>query len=461
MNNLWFLTEERPKIDVLVAIFEKFAKDRGYAVFIDAIRIFPILKNNEFTFTYEVTGFRCNKVNRVFIKTVSGNSSFTDYLIFYQEKEPIQTDTPIYAIEETKTDDSESRNTGVYQRCSKFVFIKHYYPEVKMIMLYNLQVAQKEKQTLTNLFGTRLLLTLGVEIMGKAEGPEIYTGFRNIDELIAFKEKMRQAPKGNVPISIKKYDDKIIVTGRLYKSGGLSHDPNIGALSLICSVLRILGWTKEIIISNHGLSQEHVGAKNKFIQIANSLDIKLDGLSVPTAIRNESYWKYDLEGEKLGTIFIHLVVENFTQGKSIYENHAGCERGYFITSKGEHIAIPKYMDREKYKNGDKQQIIYIPDLILQDIKRSEIINIEGKKYKYRLDGINELKNYDYIEKHFILKNYPAHKIVRTVVLYGSKEKQIFEVEVGFLLNENGQLVLGVKAPKLFHEAITNLLDFWK
>lgn len=461
MNNLWFLTEERPKIDVLVAIFEKFAKDRGFAVFIDAIRIFPILKNNEFTFTYEVTGFRCNKVDRVFIKTVSGNSSFTDYLIFYQEKEPVQSDIPIYAIEETKTDDSESRNTGVYQRCSKFVFIKHYYPEVKMIMLYNLQVAQKEKQTLTNLFGTRMLLTLGVEIMGKAEGPEVYTGFRTIDELIAFKEKMRQAPKGNVPISIKKYADKIIVTGRLYKSGGLSHDPNIGALSLICSVLRELGWTKEIVIANHGLRQEHVGAKNKFIQIANSLDIKLEGLTVPNAVRNESYWKYDLEGEKLGTIFIHLVVENFTQGKSIYENHAGCERGYFITSKGEHLAIPKYMDREKYKNGDKEQIIYIPDLILQDIKRNEIINIEGKKYKYRLDGINELKNYDYIEKHFILKNYPAHTIVRTVVLYGSKEKQIFEVEVGFLLNENGQLILGVKAPKLFHEAITNLLDFWK
>ena len=30
---------------------------------------------------------------------------------------------PIYAIEETKTDDKESRNTGVYQRCSKFIFI--------------------------------------------------------------------------------------------------------------------------------------------------------------------------------------------------------------------------------------------------------------------------------------------------------------------------------------------------
>lgn len=461
MNNLWFLTEERPKIKVLVTIFEKFAKDRGLAVFVDEIRIFPIIKNNEFTFTYEVSGFRCNQVDKVYIKIVSGNSSFTDYLIFYQEQEPTQKDIPIYAVEETKTDDSESRNTGVYQRCSKFVFIKHYYPNVKMIMLYNLQVAQKEKQTLTNVFGTRLLLTVGVEIMGKVQVNENYTAFNNIDELIAFKDRMRQAPKGNVPITIKKFENKIIVTGRLYKNGGLSHDPNIGALSIICSALRTLGWQKEIVISNHGLNQLCIGSRNKFIHIANALNITLDGLSVPQATRSDFYWKYDYEGEKLGTIFIHLVVENFTQGVSIYENHAGCERGYFITSRGEHIAICKYMDREKYKNGDKNQIVFIPDLILKDIKRSEIINIEGKKYKFRLNGINELKNYDYIEKNYILKDYPNYKILRTVVLFGSKEQRIFEVEVGFLLNENGQMILGVKAPSLFHEAITNLLDFWK
>ena len=161
-KNLWFLTEERPKKEVLKTIFQKFAKDYGFAVFIDTIRIFPILKDNKFTFTYEVTGFRCNKVEKVYIKTVSGNSSFTDYLIFYQKDEPTLKDEPIYAIEETKTDDKESRNTGVYQRCSKFVFIESYYPNAKKIMLYNLQIEQKLEPTSTYIFGTKLLLTLGV-----------------------------------------------------------------------------------------------------------------------------------------------------------------------------------------------------------------------------------------------------------------------------------------------------------
>ena len=50
--------------------------------------------------------------------------------------------------------------------------------------------------------------------------------------------------------------------------------------------------------------------------------------------------------------------------------------------------------------------------------------------------------------------------MRTVVLYGSYEERIIEIEVGFMLNKEGKLVLGVKAPKLFTRAINNLLSYW-
>lgn len=454
------LTEERPKKEVLATIFKKFAKDYGFTGFIDTLRIFPILIDNKFTFTYEVTGFRCNKVDNVFIKTVSGNSSFTDFLIFYQKSEPTIEDQPIYAIEETKTDDKESRNTGVYQRCSKFVFIQNYYPTVRKIMLYSLQIEQKENPTDTYIFGTRLLLTFGVEILGKKLDNKIFKPFESIDEIIESKAHMRKAPKGNVPILLTKTKSKIEISGRLFKSGGLSHDPNIGALSIICAVLRKLEWKNQLVITQHGLKQEQVGKTNKFVQIANKLNISLQGLTVPNAELNAEYWKYDTDGEKLGTIFIHLVVENFTEGYSIFENHAGCEKGYFIPKEGDPIPLAKYKDRDKYKSGDKNQKIEIPDLILIDFGRSEIINIEGKKYKFRHKGIEELKGYDFIEKNYIKKHYPKFKIIRTVVLYGSKEQQIIEIEIGFLLNENGDLILGIKPPELFKKAIKNLLDFW-
>ncbi len=460
-NNFWFLTEERPKKEVIATIFQKFAKDYGFVAYTTAIIILPILTDNKFSFIYEVRGFVCNKVNKVYLKTVSGNSSFTDFLIFYQENEPIITDTPIYAIEETKTDDKESRNTGVYQRCTKFVFIEHYYPNIRKVMLYNLQVEQKEKPTETYIFGTRLLLTLGVEILGKKLDKDIFTPFKTVEEVIDYKANMRKAPAGNVPILLTKFPEKVEVSGRLFKSGGLSHDPNIGALSIICAVLRKLGWESEIEITQHGLQQNHVGTSNKFIQIANKLNISLQGLKVPQAISATNYWKYDTDGEKLGTIFIHLVVENFTQGYSIFENHAGCEKGYFFPLEGEPIPLAKYKDRDKYKAGDKEQIIHIPDLILIDFGRSEVINVEGKKYQFRQNGIDELNNYDFIEENYIQKHYPNFNIVRTVVLYGSKEETIIEIEIGFLLNENGQLILGIKAPKLFKEAVKNLLDFWR
>ena len=460
--NLWILTEERPKKEVIKMIFEYFAKDHNCGFFGDTIRIIPLLNEDKtFSFTYEIIGFKCAKIEKVFIKTVSGSSSFTDFLVFYQNNQPTQNDQPIYAIEETKTDDKESRNTGVYQRCSKFVFIQNYYPKTKLIMLYALQIEQKEKPTETYIFGTRLLLTLGVEILGKKLDPNIFRPFTSLDELRIAKANMRPARKGNIPIAINMADkDWIQISGRLYKSGGLSHDPNIGALSIISAVIRKLGFTGRIEIIMHGLEQEHVGKTNKFIQIANVLGISLEGLSIPKTALPKKYWHYETKGEKLGTIFIHLVVENFTESYSIFENHAGCEKGYFVTKEGARLALEKYADRGAYKNGDKNQIIFIPDLVLLDIAETEIITVEGKKYEFRQNGIDELNNYDSFDERYLKVYYPEFKIVRTVALYGSQNEKVAEIEVGFLLNENGKIVLGIKAPKLFRRAIANLLDYW-
>ena len=138
-KNLWILTEERPKKKVLEYILDYFAKDNGFGFLGGDLKILPILNDdNCFDFTYKLTGFECSKVSCVYIKTISGNSSFVDYLIYHQDEQPQPHDIPLYAIEEKKTDDSESRNTGVFQRCSKFVFLRHYYPSTKAIMLYSL-----------------------------------------------------------------------------------------------------------------------------------------------------------------------------------------------------------------------------------------------------------------------------------------------------------------------------------
>ncbi|MDR2152476.1 MAG: hypothetical protein LBO72_06620 [Helicobacteraceae bacterium] len=195
-KRLWILSEERPKAEVLKQIISKFALDNRLSYFVDNLRILPILEDGKFAFTYELIGVRCNKIDKIYIKTISGYSSFVDFLIFYQNRQPDPAkDFPDYAIEETKTDDSESRNTGVYQRCSKFIYIDSFYPSTRKVMLYNLQIDQKATPTQTNIFGTRLLLTIGVEILGKKLDESIFKPFTDIDELIAFKNSMRAPPR--------------------------------------------------------------------------------------------------------------------------------------------------------------------------------------------------------------------------------------------------------------------------
>lgn len=463
MKNLWILTEEHPKKEVISSIIEKFAEDRGLENPQTGLcRIVPILENARFTFVYRVEGISCEGINAIFLKNVSGASSFVDFLVFYQDEEPSISSQPIYAIEETKTSDAESRNTGVYQRCAKFVFIDFYYPHAKKIMLYNLKLGQKPVPTPTSIFGTKLLLGLGVEILGKRLDAELFKPFESIDAIIRFKNGMKRPPRGNVPILLEKSAGEIRVSGRLIKSGMLAHDPNIGALTLISQSLRNLGWTGDIVITQHGLEQRNIGRNNKFIQIANQIGIQLAGLTVPDTELPETYWHYETASEKLATIFIHLVVEGFTQARAIFDNHAGGERGYFQKigrhdRDTEYMVLEKYEDRDAYKAGNRTKRISLPDLILWDRQRQEIINIEGKKFKNRKAGIKQLANYDAIESGYIREHYGSCPIIRTVVVYGGQQTAIVEPEIGFLLNAHGTLVLGKEPPRIFVEAIDNLL----
>ena len=462
MKNLWILTEERPKKQSLEIILDYFAKHMSIAYKGGDLWICPLLNSEKcFDFTYEIKGFNSSKIEHVYIKTISGSSSFVDYLLYYQEEQPTTQDTPLLAIEETKTDDSESRNTGVYQRATKFVVLNFFYPRTKCVMLYSLHIEQKEAPTATYIFGTRMLRTLGVDIIGKKLDKELYKPFSTIEELIATKQLMSK-PKSqtNVPVEIEQYDDSISVSGRLYKDDRLAHDPSIGTLSLICATLRKLGWNKDIVITKHGLSQKHVVGNNKFLQIADRLHLSLQGLTLSPCNLPDSYWHYEIKGEKLGTIFIHTIVENLTSGFSVFDNHAGCEKSYFSRPDGVDIPLVKYVDRDLYKAGNKYKRLSIPDLVLIDIDTKESITIEGKTYENRFKGIEELKLYDDFERLYLNEYYPLHSHKRTVVLYGSEKEKILEIEIGFMLNKNGKLVLGVQAPTLFKTAIDNLLAYY-
>ena len=225
---------------------------------------------------------------------VSGSSSFVDFLVFSQQHEPDETNLNnhlIMVIEETKTSDQESRNSSIYQRATKFVYVKHYFPNTSLYMIYNhpSQTSTK-KPSPTNIFGTNMLMTLGVKFIGM-EHNEWYSKFDSVDELIRFKHHMQQPHRKNVPLTITKFDDRIEISGRLSKPsnrGNIGHDPNIGAISLISACLRKLGWKRDILITSHGISQAYldkIKGQNKFLYICKLLDLKLEHLTLPHSIQ--------------------------------------------------------------------------------------------------------------------------------------------------------------------------------
>ena len=150
MDNLWLLTEERPKPSVINQIVEMYCQDFDDRITIrEEIKIKPVIIDGFFKFVYKVEGLAVAGAGDIFIKTVSGSSSFLDFLLFKQETAPTEgspDDNLIMAIEETKTSDDESRNTGVYQRGSKFVYITPYYQDVKLYMLYNEELEAREEK---------------------------------------------------------------------------------------------------------------------------------------------------------------------------------------------------------------------------------------------------------------------------------------------------------------------------
>lgn len=78
-------------------------------------------------------------------------------------------------------------------------------------------------------------------------------------------------------------------------------------------------------------------SKNKFLSICNLLNVKMEGIRMPTNyVLNDKYWHYENQSEKIASILFHIVCE-YLGFNEVYQNHAGCERGYFKTSSGQLI----------------------------------------------------------------------------------------------------------------------------
>ena len=437
-----------PRKETIKKIIAEFAsKIKTSVPELKDLDIVPEIKDKKFTFSYIVENVECEGVEKVYIKIISGSKSFLDYLIFFQEEEPNTTDKPMFAIEETKVDIGESRNVTAYQRNTKFVYLSYFFQDIESLVIYFRDFPSDELDNTYSLrFGIRLLLTMGVNIWGIRNLAEYkLEPFKSVDELIEYKNKM-PPPASGQRVMLTKKEDIIELSIKLDKGSGvaenrISHDPNVGQAASIIYCLRKLGWEGKIILTNHHVTQENFSrARSKLVSILFKEDATLFGLTMPSRFDLPSeYWTKEVRSEKMATIFLHVILSRLDNVEAIFDNHAGCERGYLKLNDGTFQTLPK--------------TIFVPDLVICDHNNHKILDIEGKKDTNVELGISEIENYDEVENDYIKVSYPLpYTLERWVVLYGGTGTNISHEKVAFLLNENGQVIVSENAPEMIKES---------
>ena len=170
----------------------------------------------------------------------------------------------------------------------------------------------------------------------------------------------------------------------------------------------------------------------------------LEGIAMPENYDlPEKYWHYEKSSEKVTSIILHVLGEN--KGlEEVYQNHAGCERGYFYTKDKEAITLPK-------KDSGGVENLYIPDLILYENKSNTILLIETKKLSTLSEGLIEIEHYDSIENEYIKKYYPNATTLRYLTLFGGEISELPSSKVLVHMNYDGSVIINKDAPDFIKE----------
>lgn len=375
--SLWILTEERPKSSIVRDLLAIFSKHRlGPAISgWELLQIEPVLTApNRFDFQYRATGIACGG-EPVSIQICAGSGSFVDYMLFVGERAPEPSDLPVMLVEVTKTSDAESRNTGAFQRGTKFAYARHHYPTVPLFMYFDHADADKPESA-SHDFGSRLLATLGVETYVRGRRDTV-DPFESVQDMVAARALV-SPPKSGAPVTLSLQGGQLLISCRLEKRGGIGHDPNIGFATSVSSAARRLGWVGSITITNHGLSgSRHLSGQNKFARLATTLDVSLEGIGQPHVPLSPKYWYLERRQEKHASILAAILAENTGRIQIAFEHHGGSEQGYLVGLDGAPQPVGKDISK--------------PDLVLVDAER-EILGIyEAKTERHLEQGRSQLQ----------------------------------------------------------------------
>jgi hypothetical protein len=427
---LWIMSEERLKPNTLRLLLE-LSEERvfGSVAAISTPVCTPRYESDgRFSGSYEVTGYSHPQVAEVVVEIVEGYSSFVDCMIYYQAEAPIPTDPPLLAVEITKTTDLESRNTAVGQRAIKFLTVEAHYPgaNVGLVMLYESPFASTAKPaSATNVFNHRLLSTLGVRVVGRDLPLASTQPFTHWSEIIEAKNAM-PLPSNGQAIRFGVGEHGLTLSGRLVSRGGLRHDPNKGTLALIVAAMRALGCDDAVTVTHHGLEQAMLGGHDKFVRFCNAQNVALAGLDLPASLPTQDYWRRPQAGEKRASLLLHAAADLLPHASTVFENHAGCEKGYLFDREGGVWPVPKSMR--------------IPDLVLYDRERDELLMVEAEATGNAHKGVLQLEGFDDFVEMLGDVGYES-ECARTVIVCGGSTDADYHETVSMQLADDGTVRL--------------------
>jgi hypothetical protein len=369
------------------------------------------------------------------IRLVKGSGSFLDYIVYDHAQPDVNTSVPVLLMESTKTTDAESRNTAIYQRITKFVVAKLYYPDTPLVLYYN---TAHHTSTATSLFGRRMLATLDVKLydvngaMDMTDSPP----FTSVEEVMNEKNKMTEK-KGNISVKITQNEPHNYgITAKLSKGKHttICNDPNKGLVTGIASVIFTLDKEATFTIMSHGVDvQKLKNVTNEKFWYANSLyELKLDGceLSSKGTVCPDTYWLMDTQSEKASTINYHKHMEQ-NGWHTIYHNHSSSARSNFVDEDGTEHQVPKD--------------VTIPDVVVGNKERKVIQICEGKIFKDRLMGVKQLDELtDFIK--YTNDHYKGYTIERGLCLYAERLSQVHSLStltypIFFALDSAGSIYI--------------------
>jgi hypothetical protein len=177
------------------------------------------------------------------------------------------------------------------------------------------------------------------------------------------------------------------------------------------------------------------------------LGLELENIDTPIINLPNKYWYYEKNGEKVGTILLHTIC-NYLDLISIYENHAGSERGYFYSENQNEIVVNK-----KFSGKN----INLPDYVFADKEEKIIYICEGEMFKNYNKGIKQTKGFDIFINQYILKYYPEYTVIKSIILSSGEGNKIKEM-VLFQLNKNGEILLGKDCPNKIKKYLNSIVS---